>query len=202
MKNFIKYSFDRVTSLIVIIIFLPTLILPISILIKLTSRGPIFFKQRRIGKKKKEFFLIKFRTMSIYTPSDVPTHLLNHPQKWITPVGKFLRKTSLDEVPQLFNILRGEMSIIGPRPALWNQEDLIRERDRYGVNDLRPGLSGWAQINGRDTLPIPLKAKLDHEYLLKQSFYFDLYIIFKSFLKIFSDDTVVEGRSGNSGKKR
>jgi O-antigen biosynthesis protein WbqP len=134
MKNFIKYTFDWLVAFFAVIIFLPILIIPISILIKLTSRGPILFKQKRIGQNKKTFYLFKFRTMRIDTPSDVPTHLLKNPDQWITPLGKFLRKTSLDEVPQLFNILRGEMSIIGPRPALWNQDDLIEERDKYGVN--------------------------------------------------------------------
>jgi O-antigen biosynthesis protein WbqP len=200
MRNFIKYTFDWIMAFIAILIFLPILILPISLLIKLTSSGPVLFKQKRIGQNKRFFYLFKFRTMTIDTPNDVPTHLLKNPEQWITPLGKFLRRTSLDEVPQLFNILRGEMSIIGPRPALWNQDDLIAERDKYGVNELRPGVSGWAQINGRDTLPIPLKAKLDGEYVKRQSFWFDLYIIFRTALKIFKDDTVVEGGTGKFGK--
>jgi O-antigen biosynthesis protein WbqP len=200
MKNFIKYTFDWLVAFIAMIVFLPFLIIPISILIKLTSKGPILFKQKRIGQNKKTFYLFKFRTMRIDTPSEVPTHQLKNPDQWITPLGKFLRKTSLDEVPQLFNILRGEMSIIGPRPALWNQDDLIAERDKYGVNKLRPGVSGWAQINGRDTLPIKVKAKLDGEYVLKQSFWFDLYIIFKTALKLFKDDSVIEGGTGTLGK--
>jgi O-antigen biosynthesis protein WbqP len=200
MKNFIKYTFDWLVAFIAMIIFLPFLIIPISILIKLTSKGPILFKQKRIGQNKKTFYLFKFRTMRIDTPSEVPTHQLKNPDQWITPLGKFLRKTSLDEVPQLFNILRGEMSIIGPRPALWNQDDLIAERDKYDVNKLRPGVSGWAQINGRDTLPIKDKAKLDGEYVLKQSFWFDLYIIFKTALKLFKDDSVIEGGTGTLGK--
>jgi O-antigen biosynthesis protein WbqP len=202
MKNFIKYSFDWLVALIATIIFLPLLIIPISILIKLTSKGPILFKQKRIGQNKKTFYLFKFRTMRMDTPSDVPTHLLKNPKQWITPLGKFLRKTSLDEIPQLFNILRGEMSIIGPRPALWNQNDLIAERDKYDVNQLRPGVSGWAQINGRDTLPIKDKAKLDGEYVVKQSFWFDLYIIFKTALKLFKDDSVIEGGTGTLGKDK
>jgi O-antigen biosynthesis protein WbqP len=155
------------------------------------------FKQKRIGQNKKPFYLNKFRTMFHNSPKDTPTHLLKDPMKWITPIGKFLRKTSLDELPQLFNILRGEMSIIGPRPALWNQDDLIAERDKHGVNKLRPGVSGWAQINGRDTLPIAVKAKLDAEYLNKQSFFFDLYVIFRTAKKIFSDNSVVEGGPGS-----
>ena len=200
MKKIVKYSFDRIVSFISILVFLPILIIPISLLIKLTSKGPVLFKQKRIGQNKNTFFLFKFRTIKIYTPKDVPTHKLKNPEQWITPIGKFLRKTSLDEVPQLFNILRGEMSIIGPRPALWNQDDLIVERDKYGVNELRPGVSGWAQINGRDTLPIPVKAKLDGEYVKRQSFWFDLYIIFRSAIKIFKDDTVVEGGTGKLGE--
>ncbi len=187
-------------AIIAILIFLPILMLPISLLIKLTSSGPVLFKQKRFGQNKRFFHLFKFRTMRIDTPKDVPTHQLKNPEQWITPLGKFLRRTSLDEVPQLFNILRGEMSIIGPRPALWNQDDLITERDKYGVNQLRPGVSGWAQINGRDTLPIPVKAKLDGEYVKRQSFWFDLYIIFRTALKIFKDDTVVEGGTGKLGK--
>jgi O-antigen biosynthesis protein WbqP len=200
MKNLIKYTFDWVTAFIATIVFLPILIIPIAILIKLTSKGPVLFKQKRIGQNKKYFYLMKFRTMRIDTPRDVPTHQLKDPQKWITPLGKFLRKTSLDEVPQLFNILRGEMSIIGPRPALWNQEDLIQERDKYGVNALRPGVSGWAQVNGRDTLPIPVKAKLDGDYVKKQSFWFDIYIILRTALKLFKDDSIVEGGTGTLGK--
>ena len=200
MKNLIKYTFDWITAFIATIIFLPILIIPIAILIKLTSKGPVLFKQKRIGQNKKYFYLMKFRTMRIDTPKDVPTHQLKDPQKWITPLGKFLRKRSLDEVPQLFNILRGEMSIIGPRPALWNQDDLIQERDKYGVNALRPGISGWAQINGRDTLPIPVKAKLDGEYIKRQSFWFDIYIIIRTALKLFNDDSVVEGGTGTLGK--
>ena len=202
MKKLIKYSFDWIISLISVLVFLPILFLPIAILIKITSRGPIFFKQKRIGQNKKYFYLLKFRTMKVATPNDVPTHLLKDPQKWITPLGKFLRKTSLDELPQLFNILKGEMSIIGPRPALWNQIDLINERDKYGVNQLRPGLSGWAQINGRDNLHIPIKAKLDGYYLRKQSFFFDLYIIFRTALKIYKDESVIVGGTGSLGKDK
>jgi O-antigen biosynthesis protein WbqP len=201
MKYFLKYSFDWIVALFAIIIFSPFVIIPISILIKLTSKGPILFKQKRVGKNKKLFNLYKFRTMRIDTPSDVPTHLLKNPKQWITPLGRFLRRTSLDEVPQLFNILKGDMSIIGPRPALWNQEDLILERHKYGVNALRPGISGWAQINGRDTLPIPVKAKLDGEYVIRQSFWFDFYIIFKTAIKIFKDDSVIEGGTGSIGNK-
>jgi O-antigen biosynthesis protein WbqP len=202
MKNFIKYTFDWFTSLIATIVFMPFIILPISIIIKLTSKGPVFFKQKRIGQNKKFFYVMKFRTMRINTPKDVPTHQLKNPEQYITPIGRFLRKTSLDEVPQLFNILKGEMSIIGPRPALWNQDDLIAERDKYGANKLRPGVSGWAQINGRDTLTIQEKAKLDGDYVKKQSFWFDIYIIILSALKLFKDDSVVEGGTGKIGKDK
>lgn len=200
MKRIFKYSFDWIVALFALLFFLPILIIPISLLIKLTSKGPVLFKQMRIGQNKKTFYLFKFRTMRFDTPKDVPTHQLKNPERWITPLGKFLRKTSLDEVPQLFNILRGEMSIIGPRPALWNQGDLIAERDKYGVNQLRPGVSGWAQINGRDTLPIPVKATLDGEYVKRQSFWFDFYIILRTALKMFKDDSVVEGGTGKLGK--
>jgi O-antigen biosynthesis protein WbqP len=200
MKNLIKFTFDWIVAFIAILVFLPLLIIPISLLIRFTSKGPVLFKQKRIGQNKKTFYLFKFRTMRIDTPKDVPTHQLTNPEQWITPLGKFLRKTSLDEVPQLFNILRGEMSIIGPRPALWNQDDLITERDKYHVNQLRPGVSGWAQINGRDTLPIAVKAKFDGEYVKRQSFCLDIYIILRTAFKIFKDDNVVEGGTGKIGK--
>jgi len=202
MKQIIKFLFDWIVAFIAILVFLPILIIPISLLIKLTSKGPVLFKHKRIGQNKKHFNLFKFRTMRIDTPKDVPTHQLKNPEQWITPLGKFLRKSSLDEVPQLFNILRGEMSIIGPRPALWNQDDLITERDKYGVNQLRPGVSGWAQINGRDTLPIPVKAKLDGEYVKKQSFWFDIYIILRTAIKMFKDESVVEGGTGKLGEDK
>jgi O-antigen biosynthesis protein WbqP len=202
MKLFSKYLFDWLTALIATILFTPFLILPIAIIIKLTSKGPVLFKQKRIGQNKKFFYVFKFRTMRIDTPKDVPTHQLKNPDQYITPIGRFLRKTSLDEVPQLFNILKGEMSIIGPRPALWNQDDLIAERDKYGANKLRPGVSGWAQINGRDTLTIQEKAKLDGDYVKKQSFWFDIYIIILSALKLFKDDSVVEGGTGKIGKDK
>ncbi len=199
INQIIKFFFDWVMAFIATLVFLPLLIIPISLFVKITSRGPVFFKQKRIGQNKKAFYLFKFRTMRIDTPKDVPTHQLKNPEKWITPFGKFLRKTSLDEVPQLFNILRGEMSIIGPRPALWNQDDLIAERDKYGVNQLRPGVSGWAQINGRDTLPIKVKAKLDGDYVKMQSFWFDIFIILRTALKMFKDESVVEGDTGKLG---
>jgi O-antigen biosynthesis protein WbqP len=200
MKIFIKYSFDWITAFVATLIFLPFLLLPIAMIIKFTSKGSIIFKQKRIGQHKKFFYVYKFRTMKIDTPANVPTHQFINPDQYITPIGKFLRKTSLDEVPQLFNILRGEMSIIGPRPALWNQDDLIAAREKFGVNKLRPGVSGWAQVNGRDTLTIPDKVKFDVEYMKRQSFWLDLFIIWKTFLKMFKDDGFVEGGTGKIKK--
>ena len=168
----------------------------LCIAIKVESKGPILFKQKRVGIHKKHFNILKFRTMRIDTPKDTPTHLLENPEQYITKVGKFLRKTSLDELPQLFNILVGHMAIIGPRPALWNQFDLIKERDKYGANDIRPGLTGWAQINGRDELEIPVKAKLDGEYVEKLSFGFDVKCFFGTITSVLRHDGVVEGGTG------
>ena len=171
----------------------------IAIAIKLDSKGPVLFKQKRIGKNKKYFQILKFRTMRTDTPHDAPTHELSDPKKWITKVGGFLRKTSLDEIPQIFNIFVGQMSIIGPRPALWNQEDLIAERDKYGANDVRPGLTGWAQINGRDELYIPIKAKFDGEYTAAlnagkfKGFVMDLRCLFGTVSSVLKSDGVVEG---------
>lgn len=159
------------------------------------SKGPVLFKQRRIGINKAEFYILKFRTMKIDTPKDTPTHLLENPDRYITRVGKFLRKTSLDEFPQIINILKGEMSIIGPRPALWNQYDLIKERDKYRANDVLPGLTGWAQINGRDELQIKVKSKLDGEYVTKMSFIFDVKVFFKTIFSVLRSDGVKEGNS-------
>mgnify|MGYP001129831259 FL=1 len=156
----IKRIIDIMLSSLAIIMLWPLFIV-LAILIKMDSEGPVFFKQKRIGIHKTHFYILKFRTMRIDTPKDIPTHLFENPDKWITRVGRFLRKTSLDELPQIFNIFLGHMSIIGPRPALWNQYDLIKERDKYGANDILPGLTGWAQINGRDELPIHVKARLD-----------------------------------------
>ena len=156
MKRFM----DLALSLSCLILFAP-LFLAIIVVIKIDSRGPIFFKQKRVGKDKEYFEILKFRTMRVDAPKDSPTHLLGDPERWITRAGRVLRRTSLDELPQLFNILKGDMSIVGPRPALWNQHDLIAERDKYGANDVLPGLTGWAQVHGRDELPIEVKAKLD-----------------------------------------
>jgi O-antigen biosynthesis protein WbqP len=174
----------------------------IAIAIKLDSKGPVFFKQKRVGIHKKHFNILKFRTMRTDTPHDAPTHELNDPKRWITKVGGFLRKTSLDELPQLFNIFGGSMSVIGPRPALWNQFDLIEERDKYGANDVKPGLTGWAQINGRDELEIPLKAKLDGEYVEKMSFGFDCKCFFGTVKSVLKSDGVVEGGTGELEKQK
>lgn len=192
-RNFIKRGIDILLSLGGIVV-LGWLILLLAILIKCTSRGPVLFTQKRIGLHKEHFKIYKFRTMRSDTPKDMPTHLLENPDAYITKVGKFMRKTSLDELPQLFNILNGDMSVVGPRPALWNQYDLIAERDKYGANDVRPGLTGWAQINGRDELPIPVKAGLDGEYIRKLSFVFDMKIFFRTFASVIKSEGVKEGK--------
>ncbi|XJS11005.1 sugar transferase [Aerococcaceae bacterium WGS1372] len=191
----IKRVIDFVLSLIALIVLSP-LFLILAIWIKSDSPGPVFFKQKRIGKDRTFFQIYKFRTMRADTPKDTPTHLLNDPASFITKSGHFLRKTSLDELPQIINILKGEMAIIGPRPALWNQDDLADERDKYGANDVLPGLSGWAQINGRDELPIPIKAKLDGDYVENMSFVFDLKCFFGTIFSVLRSDGVVEGGTG------
>lgn len=178
------------------IITLSPIFLIIALIIKIDSKGPVLFKQKRVGKDKVHFEIYKFRTMYIDTPSDMPTHLLKDPKAMITRVGGFLRKTSLDELPQLFNILKGEMAIVGPRPALWNQYDLIEERDKYGANAIRPGLTGWAQINGRDELEIDVKAKLDGYYVQNMSFAIDVKCFIGTFLSVLKSDGVVEGGTG------
>lgn len=195
----IKRFIDIFLSLLGII-FLSPLFIILCIAIKVDSRGAIFFKQKRVGIDKKTFMMYKFRTMRIDTPKDMPTHLLTNPEQYITKVGKILRKTSLDELPQIFNILKGDMSIIGPRPALWNQDDLIAERDKYRANDVRPGLSGWAQINGRDELEIPVKARLDGEYVRRLGFLFDLRCFFGTVFSVLRQDGVVEGGTGEMKK--
>ena len=194
-----KRLFDFVMSLIGIVVLSP-IILIVALAVKFTSPGPMLFKQRRIGKNNVEFEIYKFRTMRIDTPN-VPTHLLENPEQWITPVGKFLRKTSLDELPQLFNILKGEMSIVGPRPALYNQIDLKEMRTEAGVHKLVPGLTGWAQINGRDEIPLSLKVKLDKEYLMKKGFFFDIKIIFMTALSVIKSEGVQEGKADNNNEK-
>lgn len=191
----VKRGIDVVLSLGGIIVLAPVWIL-LGVAVKCESKGPILFKQKRVGIGKKHFNILKFRTMRIDTPKDTPTHLLKNPEQYITKMGKFLRKTSLDELPQIFNILKGDMSIIGPRPALWNQYDLIEERDKYGANDILPGLTGWAQINGRDELDIPVKAKLDGEYVEKMSFLFDVKCFFGTIVSVLKSDGVVEGGTG------
>ena len=191
-----KRVIDFVLALLSLIILSPVLLL-IILAIKLDSRGPILFKQRRVGKDKIIFKIYKFRTMKVDTTSDAPTHLLKNPQFFITNVGKFLRKTSLDELPQLVNIVKGEMSIIGPRPALWNQYDLIEERDRYNANDIYPGLTGLAQISGRDELSIKAKAALDGKYIQKMSFLFDVKCFLGTIISIMKKDGVVEGGTGS-----
>ena len=192
-----KRVFDFSMSLIAIIVFSP-IILIISLLVKLTSKGPVFFKQRRIGKNNEEFNILKFRSMRIDTPN-VATHLLKDPSVFITPLGKFLRKTSLDELPQLIYILKGEMSIVGPRPALYNQYDLKDMRTEVGVHKLVPGLTGWAQINGRDEIPLEEKVALDKEYMNMQSFWIDIKIIFMTIFKVAKSEGVSEGsvKGGN-----
>ncbi|OMD98678.1 lipid carrier--UDP-N-acetylgalactosaminyltransferase [Paenibacillus odorifer] len=189
---YVKQTIDFLLALIGMLVLWPVFLI-IAIAIKTTSKGPILFKQKRLGKNKSEFYILKFRTMLTDTPQDMPTHLLEDPDFFITKVGKFLRKTSLDELPQIINILKGEMSIVGPRPALWNQYDLIAERDKYGANDIKPGLTGWAQINGRDELPIEKKASLDGEYVASLSFKFDIKVFFMTILSVLKSDGVKEG---------
>lgn len=195
-----KRTLDIFLSLMGLIFLLPFLLV-LMFAIKLDSKGPVFFRQKRVGIHKKHFYILKFRTMRIDTPKDIPTHLLIEPEQYITRVGRFLRKTSLDELPQIVNILKGDMSIIGPRPALWNQFDLIAERDRYGANDVMPGLTGWAQINGRDELEIPEKAKLDGEYVERMSLLFDLRCFAGTISSVLRHDGVVEGGTGQLEKK-
>ena len=181
---------------------LSPLYLIVALAIKIDDPGPVFFRQKRVGIHKTHFNILKFRTMKMDTPKDTPTHLLENPQQYITKVGGILRKTSLDELPQIFQIFTGDMSIIGPRPALWNQDDLIEERDKYGANDVRPGLTGWAQINGRDELPIDVKARFDGEYVEKMSFLFDCKCFFGTIVSVLKHDGVVEGGTGQMEKEK
>ncbi|QUE87191.1 sugar transferase [Exiguobacterium alkaliphilum] len=190
-----KRKIDFILSLIGLIILAP-LFIGIMIAIKLESKGPVFFKQKRVGLLQSHFNILKFRTMRIDAPKDTPTHLLGDPEQYITKVGKFLRKTSLDELPQIINILKGEMAVIGPRPALWNQYDLIEEREKYGANGVLPGLTGWAQINGRDELPIEIKAKLDGDYIKKMSFWMDVRCFLGTLLSVVRSKGVLEGGTG------
>ena len=195
----IKRILDFIISLFATVCLSPAFIAT-AIAIKLDSKGPVFFVQKRVGKDKKHFNMYKFRTMRTDTPHDMPTHLLKDPDAFITKTGKFLRKSSLDELPQLLNIIKGDMAIVGPRPALWNQDDLIAERDKYGANDIRPGLTGWAQVNGRDELEIPVKAKFDGEYVEKMSLLFDIKCIINTALQVVKHEGVVEGGTGSMEK--
>lgn len=195
---YLKY-FKRLIDILLSFLALVILAIPMlvfAVIIKLDSKGPVLFWQKRVGIHKETFMMPKFRSMYTQTPADMPTHLLNDPERWITPVGKIYRKLSIDELPQIWSIFTGKMSIIGPRPALWNQDDLIAERDKYGANDVRPGLTGWAQINGRDELEIPVKAKLDGEYVERMSFLFDCKCFVGTILAVLRRDGVVEGGTG------
>lgn len=200
-KNFFKRVIDIVLSAIgIVILAIPMGI--VALIIKHEDPGPAIFKQKRVGKHKSNFMLYKFRSMKMSTPHDTPTHLLENPEQYILKCGRILRKFSIDELPQLFNIFKGDMSFIGPRPALWNQDDLIAERDKYGANDVLPGLTGWAQINGRDELEIPVKARLDGEYVEKQSFLFDCKCFFGTIGKVLKHEGVVEGGTGKLERER
>lgn len=193
-KKYLKRIIDFILACTGLIVLSPVFLILI-LCIKLDSKGPVIFKQKRVGKNKKHFNIYKFRTMKIETPKEMPTHLLEDPDFFITKVGKVMRKTSLDELPQIINILKGEMAIIGPRPALWNQYDLIDERDKYGANDIRPGLTGWAQINGRDELEIEVKAKLDGDYVERESFMMDVKCFIGTIISVFKSEGVVEGKT-------
>lgn len=190
-----KRGMDLIISLIGLAVLSP-LFLALSIAIILDSPGPVFFKQKRFGINRTFFQILKFRTMKVDTPKDTPTHMLKDPSQWITKIGLFLRKTSLDELPQIVNIIKGDMSIVGPRPALWNQEDLIHEREKYGANEVPVGLTGWAQINGRDELPIEVKAQLDGEYAQQISLKMDMKCFWGTIAKVLKSEGVVEGGTG------
>ncbi|GKI15554.1 UDP-phosphate galactose phosphotransferase [Oscillospiraceae bacterium] len=192
-RRFFKRLIDFLLSLLGTILLSPVLA-ALAVWVKCSSPGPVLFKQKRVGRGKTYFQIYKFRSMRSDTPKDMPTHLLENPEAFITPAGRFLRRTSLDELPQLFNILKGEMSIVGPRPALWNQDDLVAERDKYGANDCVPGLTGYAQVHGRDELPIPEKARLDGYYARHLSFWLDVKIFFRTIGSVLHHDGVVEGR--------
>ncbi|EOI6038261.1 TPA: sugar transferase [Enterococcus faecium] len=199
-KDGLKRGIDLLLSLAGIIVLSPILLI-LCLAIKIDSKGPVIFKQKRVGKNKTHFYIYKFRTMKVDTPQETPTHLLSNPDFFITRVGKFLRKTSLDELPQLFNILKGDMAVIGPRPALWNQYDLIEERDKYHANDIRPGLTGLAQISGRDELEIEYKARLDGQYTSNITPLMDLKCFFGTIISVFKSDGVVEGGTGSVKKE-
>ncbi len=200
-QKYAKRLIDLLLSACAIVVLSPVYLL-ICLAIVADDPGPVFFRQKRVGIHKTHFWILKFRTMKVSTPKDVPTHLLENPEQYITRVGKFLRKTSLDELPQIFQIFTGKMAIIGPRPALWNQFDLIAERDKYGANDVRPGLTGWAQINGRDELPIDVKARFDGEYVQNLSFAFDCKCFFGTIRSVLKSEGVVEGGTGQLEKEK
>lgn len=200
MYSAIKRVIDFTLAFLGLIILSPVFLV-LALAIKLDSAGPVLFRQKRIGIHKTCFYILKFRTMSNDTPKDTPTHLLSNPGQYITKAGRLLRKTSLDELPQIINILLGDMAIIGPRPALWNQYDLIAERDKFNVNDVRPGLTGWAQINGRDELPIKVKAELDGEYVRSMGFRMDVKCFFGTIISVLKSEGVVEGGTGAIGKE-
>ena len=200
-QKYAKRLIDLLLSACAIVLLSPVYLL-ICIAIVADDPGPVFFRQKRVGIHKTHFLILKFRTMKVSTPKDVPTHLLENPEQYITRVGKFLRRTSLDELPQIFQIFTGKMAIIGPRPALWNQFDLIAERDKYGANDVRPGLTGWAQINGRDELPIDVKARFDGEYVQNLSFAFDCKCFFGTIRSVLKSEGVVEGGTGQLEKEK
>lgn len=199
-KDGLKRGIDFLLSLAGIIVLSPIFLI-LCLAIKIDSKGPVIFKQKRVGKNKTHFYIYKFRTMKVDTPKETPTHLLSNPDFFITRVGKFLRKTSLDELPQLFNILKGDMAVIGPRPALWNQYDLIEERDKYHANDIRPGLTGLAQISGRDELEIDYKARLDGQYTANITPWMDLKCFFGTIISVFKSEGVVEGGTGSVKKE-
>ncbi len=197
--TFIKPLLDRVLAIMLFVPLSPVLLV-LALLVAFTSKGPIFFRQQRIGRYRTKFFIFKFRSMYVDAPKDTPTHLLTNAASHITPVGRFLRKSSLDELPQIFNILNGTMSFIGPRPALWNQYDLVDERDRWGANAVTPGITGWAQVTGRDELPIPVKAERDGYYAQNLSFALDAKILFLTFVNVLFAKGVREGAAGDENK--
>ncbi len=200
-RKFGKRALDIVLSACGIIVLSPLFLL-LALAIIIDDPGPVFFRQKRVGLHKVHFNILKFRTMKMCTPHDVPTHLLSNPEQYITRVGRVLRKTSLDEVPQILQIFTGKMSVIGPRPALWNQYDLIELRDQVGANDVRPGLTGWAQINGRDEIPVAQKAALDGEYVQRLSFLFDCKCFFATIAAVLTHKGVVEGGTGAMNKEQ
>ena len=189
-----KRFFDLLLACLALIILSP-LMLILAAAVKISSPGTVFFTQRRVGRQQKEFLIYKFRTMRSDAPKNVPTHLLGDAMNYITPLGRFMRRTSLDEIPQIFNIIKGDMSVVGPRPALYNQADLIALREQYGINDIKPGLTGWAQCNGRDELPIPVKVNYDRYYLENHGFWLDIKIIYKTFVHMFTGKGVREGQN-------